>query len=164
MRGQSDCNPPDVPTDRRRSFYIGHSQRQANSGSTKRLAYRTASAHVHRRYDRLVSASAGAQQIETEPADLVFLENNQAIATQIVRLSFDFGKAVAIETPEQGYTSGPPAADNETRYLMTAKAKLDANTQQAVVQLASLTQASLKARGADRKKLDGQIAKVRNRI
>jgi hypothetical protein len=45
-----------------------------------------------------------------------------------------------------------------------AKTKVDANTHEAINQLKSLTQATLSARGADRKKLDTQMADMRSRI
>src|SRR5208282_4507730 len=36
------------------------------------------------------------EQLATEPADLVFLEDNRPIASQIVQLSFDFARADAL--------------------------------------------------------------------
>ena len=86
-----------------------------------------------------------------------------------MRLSFEFGKAMAVihpppNSPEPGTTPDPPVAKTELQHLTTAKAKVDANTQEAVNQLKSLTQATLSARGADRKKLETQMADIRSRI
>jgi len=110
-----------------------------------------------------------AQRIGAQPADLLFIEDNRAITTNIVRLSFEFGKAMAVidplpNSPEPGTTRDPPAAETELQHLTMAKTKVDANTQDAVNQLKSLTEATLTARGADREKLDIQMAEVRSRI
>ena len=110
-----------------------------------------------------------AKRIGAKPADLLFTEDNRSITTNIVRLSFEFGKAMAVidplpNSPEPGTTPDPPVAKTELQHLTTAKAKVDANTQEAVNQLKSLTQATLSARGADRKKLETQMAEIRSRI
>src|SRR4029077_15829855 len=110
-----------------------------------------------------------AQRIGAKPADLLFIEDNRAITTNIVRLSFEFGKAMAVidplpNSPEPGTTHDPPAAKTELRHLIMAKTKVYANTRDAVNQLKSLTEETLTARGADRKKLDTQMADVRSRI
>jgi hypothetical protein len=42
-----------------------------------------------------------AQRIGATPADLLFIEDNRAIATNIVRLSFEFGKAMVVIDPPQ---------------------------------------------------------------
>jgi len=110
-----------------------------------------------------------AQRIGAKPADLLFIEDNRSITTNIVRLSFEFGKAMAAidppqNSPEPGTTAEPPAAKTELQHLIVAKTTVDANTHEAVNQLKSLTQARLLARGADRKKLDTQMADIRSRI
>ena len=106
-----------------------------------------------------------SQGIGTEPADLLFLETNRPIATEIVRLSFEFGKAIAAINAQENSVNQPESAANRDLHdLMAAKAKLDANTRQAIAQLKSLTQARLKARHGDWKKLDSQMAEIRSRI
>jgi mechanosensitive ion channel-like protein len=109
------------------------------------------------------------QRIGAKPADLLFIEDNRSITTNIVRLSFEFGKAMAVidplpNSPEPGTTRDAPAAKTELQHLIMAKTKVDANTHDAVNQLKSLTEATLTARGADRKKLDTQMVDVRSRI
>jgi len=86
-----------------------------------------------------------------------------------VRLSFEFGKAMAMidppqNSPEPGTTPDPLAAKTELQHLIAAKTKVDANTHELINQLKSLTEAALSARGADRKKLDTQMADIRSRI
>ncbi len=110
-----------------------------------------------------------AQRIGAKPADLLFIEDNRAITTNIVRLSFEFGKAMAVidplpNSPAPGTIGDHPAAQTELQHLIMAKTKVDANTHDALNQLKSLTEATLTARSADRKKLDTQMADVRSRI
>jgi len=106
-----------------------------------------------------------AQRIGTEPADVLFLETNRPIAAEIVRLSFEFGKAVAaIDGQENSADRAESAVNRELHDLMAVKARLDANAQQAVDQLNSVAQARLAARHIDWKKLDTQIAETRSRM
>ena len=111
-----------------------------------------------------------AQRIKMEAADLVFLEDNRPIATEIVRLSFELGKAVAaIDAAKTSPDHAPPnsagaAISAELQPLRAAKQQVDANAQQAAAELESLTQSRLKALGDDQNKLDTQIAETRSRI
>jgi hypothetical protein len=106
-----------------------------------------------------------AQQIGTEPADLLFLESNRSVAAEIVRLSVEFGKAVAATGGHQNSVDRPESAANRDLHdLMAEKAQLDAKTREAIDQLKSITQAKLTARHAERKNLDAQMAEIRSRI
>jgi hypothetical protein len=110
-----------------------------------------------------------AQRIGAKPADLLFIEDNRSITTNIVRLSFEFGKAMAVispspNSPEPGKTPDSSAAKTELQHLIVAKTKVDANTHDSVNQLKSLTQATLSADETDREKLDAQMAEIRSRI
>lgn len=110
-----------------------------------------------------------AQRIGTAPADLLFIEDNRSIATSIVQLSFEFGKAMAVidpprDSPTPETTREPTVAKSELQDLILVKTKVDANTQKARSHLKSLAQATLSARGGDRKNLDTQIADMRSRI
>src|SRR5207245_11724061 len=105
------------------------------------------------------------KRIEAKPSDLCFIEDNRSITTNIVRLSFKFGKAMAVihpppNSPEPKTTPDSPAAKTELQHLIVAKTKVDANTHDSVNQLKSLTPATLSARGTDRKKLDTQMAEI----
>ncbi|HXJ89787.1 MAG TPA: hypothetical protein VMS18_23435 [Candidatus Binatia bacterium] len=108
-----------------------------------------------------------AQRIGTEPADLLFLEDNGPIAREIVKLSFEFGKAVAAFAPPQDSPdaiSAPTPPNSSLQYVVAAKASLDGNTQQGLNQLQSLAKARLTARGVERKRLDNQMVEIRSRI
>ena len=109
------------------------------------------------------------QRIGSGPSDIFFLENNRPTALEIVRLSFQFGRAVAaIESPLS--TPGEPESrpgtpvDKELAYLLSVKSKLGASAQRSDDQLAALTKARLTTRSADRKELGTQIAEMRTRI
>lgn len=110
-----------------------------------------------------------SQRIGTEAPDLFFLENNRPTAMEIVRLSFQFGRAVAAIESRQSAPSEPQSGagtpvDKELAYLLSVKSKLGVSAQRSDDELKSLTQARLTTRGADRKKLDPQIAEMRTRI
>jgi len=110
-----------------------------------------------------------SQRIGSEPADLLFLENNRPTAMEIVRLSFRFGNAVAaIESPQSTplhpESRSATPADRELPYLLSVNSKLGASAQRSGDQLKSLTQARLTARGADLKNLDTEITEMRVRI
>jgi Mechanosensitive ion channel len=109
-----------------------------------------------------------AQRMGTEPTDLVFLENNQPIAAQIVRRSFEFGKAITeMGTAPKDQTAESTAASDHTsglQSLAATRARLGASVLNAAQQLKSLTRDRATVRGADRQKLDAQIAGLQNRI
>lgn len=109
-----------------------------------------------------------SQRIGSEPADVFFLENNRSTATEVVRLSFRFGKAMAAiqaqTTPGHPESRHGTPADRELPYLMSVQTRLGASTQRSGEQLNSLTRARLTARAADLKKLDSQIGEARLRI
>ncbi|PWT97647.1 MAG: hypothetical protein C5B51_30965 [Terriglobia bacterium] len=106
-----------------------------------------------------------SQRIGTEPADLLFLETNRPITTEIVRLSFEFGKAIAAVNGHENSIDQPEsAAGRELHDLLAAKARLDASTTNAVDRLNSVTQARLTAHHTDWKRLDSQLEEIRSRI
>ena len=81
---------------------------------------------------------------------MLFLETNRPIATEIVRISFEFGKAVAAIDGQENWADQPESAANRDLHdLMAEKARLDAKTREAVDQLKSVTQAKLTARHAE---------------
>ena len=110
-----------------------------------------------------------SQRIGSEPADLLFLENNRPLAMEIVRLSFRFGKAVAAvealgSTARHPESISATPADRELPYLLSVKSKLGASAQRSGDQLRSLAQARLTARGVDARKLDAEITEMHMRI
>jgi hypothetical protein len=106
-----------------------------------------------------------AQRMGMEPGELLFLESNRPVAAEIVRLSFEFGKAIAA-TDRRGNSADHPesAADRDLHDLIAEKARLDANTKEAVDQLKSVTEGKLSERHNDWKKVDAQMPEIRSRI
>ena len=109
-----------------------------------------------------------SDQIEGDPADLLFLEGHRTIGVQIVHLSFDFARAaVALEaTPAASPTPAKSSTESREDFqrISAMRVKAEAETQQVSDELASLKQKSLKARGQDRKKLDIEIEEAQNRL
>jgi len=97
------------------------------------------------------------RQVANESADLVFLDDNQAIERQIVKLSFEFAKADAIlETTAASAhgrptSSDPPPAD--LAHFIELKKRNDQLSQQAIEEIKDLDKRLNKAKGADRGKL-----------
>jgi hypothetical protein len=106
-----------------------------------------------------------AQRIGMEPGELLFRESNRPIAAEIVRLSFEFGKDIAANDRRQNSEDhSESAAYHDLHDLIAEKARLDANTKEAVDQLKSVTEEKLNARHDDWKKFDAQMAEIRSRI
>src|SRR5580658_501961 len=82
------------------------------------------------------------RQVANEPADLMFLDDNQAIERQIVKLSFEFAKADAMleasTTSSHGRptSSDPPAAD--LAHFIELKNRNGRLSQQAIEEIKNL--------------------------
>jgi len=108
------------------------------------------------------------RQVANEPADLVFLDDNQAIERQIVKLSFEFARADAmLETgaaSSQGrsVSSAPPPAD--LAHFIELKNRNDRLRQQAIEEIKNLDRRLKGARGADRTKLNAAEEDAQTRL
>jgi len=97
------------------------------------------------------------RQVANEPADLMFLDDNQAIERQIVKLSFEFAKADAMLETSATFSQSrstsldPPSAD--LAHFMELKNRNDQLSQQAIEEIKNLDKRLNKAKGADRRKL-----------
>jgi hypothetical protein len=110
------------------------------------------------------------QQIATEPADMLFLEDNRPISTQVVRFSFNFARAAveleataSVPTDPKG-DHGPAASGPDFQHLVEMEAKSESEAQQAGDDLKSLQQKRLGVSRADRKKLDVEIDDTQSRL
>jgi hypothetical protein len=107
------------------------------------------------------------RQVANEPADFMFLDDNQAIEQQIVKLSFEFAKADAmVETSaissHRGTTSTtPPPADLE--HFIELKKRNDELSQQAMEEIKNLDK-KLNTRGVDREKLKAAEEDAQTRL
>jgi hypothetical protein len=108
------------------------------------------------------------RQVANEPADLMFLDDNQAIERQIVKLSFEFAKADAMLETSTASSLGrpafsdPPSADL-ARFVELRK-RNDQLSQQAIEEVKNLDKRLNKAKGADRRKLQAAEEDAQTRL
>src|ERR1700722_1668653 len=108
------------------------------------------------------------RQIANEPADLVFLDDNQEIERQIVKLSFDFAKADAVLQMSAASSHGRPASSDpppaDLAHFIELKKRNDRLSQQAVEEIKDLDNKLNKAKGADRGKLQAAEEDAQTRL
>jgi hypothetical protein len=108
------------------------------------------------------------RQVANEPTDFMFLDDNQAIERQIVKLSFEFAKAdVIVETSTApshiGTTStSPPPADLD--HFIELKKRNDDLSHQAMEEIKNLDKRLNAASGADRGKLKAAEEDAQTRL
>jgi len=108
------------------------------------------------------------RQVANEPADFMFLDNNQVIERQIVKMSFEFAKADAmVETSAASSHSGttsksPPPADLD--HFIELKKRNDELSQQAMEELKDLDKRLNAASGAERGKLEAAEEDAQTRL
>src|SRR5580658_9032208 len=94
------------------------------------------------------------RQVASEPADLVFLDDNQAIERQIVKLSFDFAKADAMLETSTASSHGRPAPSDapppDLAHFMELKNRNDQLSLQAIEGIKDLDKQVNSAKAADR--------------
>src|SRR6202161_1923848 len=108
------------------------------------------------------------RQVANEPADLVFLDDNQVIERQIVKLSFEFAKADAMLETTASFSHGrPPRSDPppaDLAHFMELKKRSDQLSQQAIEEMENLDRRVNRAKGADRKKLKAAEEDAQTRL
>lgn len=109
------------------------------------------------------------RQVASDPGDLVFLNDNQAIESQIVRLSFEFAKADAAlaktaTSPHDAPATlaGPASAD--LAHFIELKNRNDQVTQQTSAAIGKLNEKIVSARKADREKLKAALNDAQSRL
>ena len=109
------------------------------------------------------------RQVAGDPGDLVFLNDNQAIESQILELSFEFAKAdVALAktatSPQDASVkvAAPPSAD--LAHFIELKSRNDQLIQQTSEDIGKLTENIASAREADRKKLQPALDDAQSRL
>src|SRR4029077_21143985 len=98
------------------------------------------------------------RQVASDPGDLVFLNDNQALENQIVKLSFEFAKADAALAKAAPSRHDEPAtlaapAHSEYAHCIELKNRNDQVTQQTSEDIGKLIEKIAPARKGDRKKL-----------
>src|SRR5205823_736079 len=107
------------------------------------------------------------QQAATEPSDVVLFNQNRQLADEVVRLSFEFARARALQLPgsatsdQSSLQTGDSAdASSSTRYqnLVNAAAKSDAQVKQEQRESDALKQQLPGNVGSKRTRLEALIA------
>src|SRR6202163_631352 len=92
------------------------------------------------------------RQVANEPADFMFLDDNQAIERQIVKLSFEFAKADAVvETSAPSSHGGTTSTDlppADLDHFIELKKRNDELSQQAIGEIKNLDKRLNNASGA----------------
>jgi hypothetical protein len=102
------------------------------------------------------------RQVAGDPGDLVFLNDNQAIESQIVMLSFEFAKAdaalakTASSAHHPATTSAAPSSE-DLAHFVELKNRNDQVTQQTSADIGKLNEKIASAHKADRKKLKAAL-------
>lgn len=108
------------------------------------------------------------RQVANDSGDLMFLDDNQAIERQIVKLSFEFAKANATlqisATSLHGRTtaSDPPPAD--LAHFIELKNRNDQLSQEAIEEIRNLDKRLKSAKGVDRRKLQAAEEDAQTRL
>jgi hypothetical protein len=108
------------------------------------------------------------RQVANEPTDFMFLDDNQAIEQQIVKLSFEFAKADAmVETSavsSHGGTTSTSPSPADLEHFIELKKRNDELSQQAMEEIRNLDKRLNAARGADRGKLKAAEEDAQTRL
>ena len=108
------------------------------------------------------------RQVASDPGDLVFLNDNQALESQIVELSFEFAKAdVALAKTATSPHDAPATvagASADLAHFIELKNRNDQVTQQTSADIGKLNQKIASARKADRKKLKAALDDAQSRL
>lgn len=113
---------------------------------------------------------AAEEQVATEPADLVFLEDNRSIARQVVQLSFDFARAdaslAATFQAANRRTSAAIASSSsaELAHFAALQDKVDLASQQAQQELETIQKKLVPAHGAERRTLQAALDVTQRRL
>src|SRR6266849_885276 len=108
------------------------------------------------------------RQVASDPQDLVFLNDNQAIESQIVKLSFEFAKADAVLVKTATSHDAPAirtvSASGDLAHFIALKNRNDQLTQQTNDEIGKLKQTIALAHEADRKKVKAALDDAQSRL
>jgi Mechanosensitive ion channel len=108
------------------------------------------------------------RQVANRPTDFMFLDDNQAIEGQIVKLSFEFAKADAIletsadSSRDKTTSTVPPPAD--LVHFIELRKRNDQLSQQAMKEITYLDKKLIRAHGTDRSKLKAAEEDAQTRL
>ena len=109
------------------------------------------------------------RQVASDPGDLVFLNDNQAIESQIFKLSFEFAKADAAlaktgTSPHNAPATPPAPASPDLAHFIELKNRNDQVTQQTSAEIGKLNEKIASARKGDREKLKAALDDAQSRL
>jgi len=109
------------------------------------------------------------RQVASDPGDLVFLNDNQALESEIVKLSFEFAKADAAlaktaTSPHDAPATLAAPASADLAHFIELKNRNDQLTQQTSEDIGKLNENIASARRADRKKLEAALDDTQSRL
>ena len=109
------------------------------------------------------------RQVGSDPGDLVFLNDNQALESQIVKLSFEFAKADAAlaktaTSPHDAPATLAAPASADLAHFIEFKNRNDQLTQQTSEDIGKLNEKVASTRKADRKKLKAALDDAQSRL
>ncbi len=109
------------------------------------------------------------RQVANDPGDLVFLNDNQGIESQIVKLSFEFANADAAlaktaTSPHNAPATSAAPASADLAHFIELKNRNDQVTQQTSEDIRKLNEKIALARKADRKKLKAALDDAQSRL
>ena len=108
------------------------------------------------------------RQVANEPTDLIFLDDNQEIERQIVKLSFEFAKADAklgtatASSHGRPISSDPPPAD--LAHFVELKNRNEQLSQETIEEIKNLDKRLNGAKGGDRRKLQAAEEDAQTRL
>ena len=108
------------------------------------------------------------EQLATEPADLVFLEDNRPIASQIVQLSFDFARADALlaatfQARNHNAVSASGSSPDLAHFVQLEN-NADLASRQASQEIETIKKKLATARGAERQTLQAALDVTESRL
>jgi mechanosensitive ion channel-like protein len=109
------------------------------------------------------------RQVASDPGDLVFLNDNQAIESQIFKLSFEFAKADAAlaktaASPHNAPATPPAPASPDLAHFIELKNRNDQVTQRTSADIGKLNEKIASARKGDREKLKAALDDAQSRL
>jgi flagellar motility protein MotE (MotC chaperone) len=109
------------------------------------------------------------RQVAGDPGDLVFLNDNQAIDGQIVKLSFEFAKADAalaktVTSPQDALARPAATTSTDLTHFIELKNRNNQVSQQTSKDIENLNEKIASARKADRKKLKAVLDDAQSRL
>jgi len=108
---------------------------------------------------------AEQQQIATTPSDLAILYDNRQAATQVVRLAFDFARAIAASVAADSAQPPPQGtAATEFQSLVQLQARLDKQVTDTQAELDADKQKLASASATQRQELQSQVSELQGEL